>query len=155
MLLKMKFRILAVTQHNWHFPLKNDDKSAMNLLFTYFGYSRGTWRNLSCHIWIACFLFISTITLCEPAFLVQISSLSSNTDLSHLSNLIRSYGLLRTRSQDHQTHCQHGDKGYSQLIDIVNFCGKQHNISSSKKHMALIYCQWSNDLGFISRSSDN
>ena len=24
-------------------------------------------------------------------------------------------------------------KGYSQLIDIVNFCGKQGNISSSKK----------------------
>ena len=43
-------------------------------------------------------------------------------------------------------------KGYSQLIDIVNFCGKQHNISSSKKHMALIYCQWSNDLVFITRS---
>ena len=48
-----------------------------------------------------------------------------------------------------------GMKGYSQLIDIVNFCGKQHNISSYKKHMALIYCQWSNDLGFITRSSDN
>ena len=48
-----------------------------------------------------------------------------------------------------------GIKDYSQLIDIVNFCGKQHNISSSKKHMALIYCQWSNDLGFITRSSDN
>ena len=46
-------------------------------------------------------------------------------------------------------------KGYSQLIDIVDFCGKQHNISSSKKHMALIFCQWSNDLGFITRSSDN
>ena len=45
-------------------------------------------------------------------------------------------------------------KGYSQLIDIVNFCGKQHNISSSKIHMALIYCQWSNDLGFITRSSN-
>ena len=38
-----------------------------------------------------------------------------------------------------------GIKDYSQLTDIVNFCGKQHNISSSKKHMALIYCQWSND----------
>ena len=46
-------------------------------------------------------------------------------------------------------------KGYSQLTDIVNFCGKQHNISSFKKHMALIYCQWSNDLGFITRSSNN
>ena len=46
-------------------------------------------------------------------------------------------------------------KDHSQLIDIVNFCGKQHNIPSSKKHMALIYCQWSNDLGFITRSSDN
>ena len=46
-------------------------------------------------------------------------------------------------------------KGYSQLIDIVNFCGKQGNISSSKKHMALVYCQWSNDLGFITRSSNN
>ena len=46
-------------------------------------------------------------------------------------------------------------KGYSQLIDIVNFCGKQGNISSSKKHLALIYCQWSNDLGFITRSSNN
>ena len=46
-------------------------------------------------------------------------------------------------------------KGYSQKIDIVNFCGKQHNISSSKTHMALIYCQWSNDLGFITRSSNN
>ena len=42
-----------------------------------------------------------------------------------------------------------GIKDYSQLIDIVNFCGKQHNISSSKKHMALIYCQWSNDLGLL------
>ena len=30
MLLKMKFTILAATQHNWHFPLENDDKSAMN-----------------------------------------------------------------------------------------------------------------------------
>ena len=29
----------------------------MNLLVTYVGYSRGTWRNLSCHIWFACFLF--------------------------------------------------------------------------------------------------
>ena len=48
-----------------------------------------------------------------------------------------------------------GIKDYSQLIDIVNFCGKQHNISSSKKHMALIYCKWSNDLGFITRSSNN
>ena len=46
-------------------------------------------------------------------------------------------------------------KGYSQLIDIVNFCGKQGNISSSKKHMALVYCQWSNDHGFFTRSSDN
>ena len=63
-----------------------------------------------------------------------------------------SSGLRRSRSQDHQTHCQHGD---SKLIDIVNVCGKQHNISSSKKHMALIYCQWSKDLGLITRSSDN
>ena len=47
-----------------------------------------------------------------------------------------------------------GIKGYSQLIDIVNFYGKQDNISSSKKHMALI-CQWSNDLGLIARSSNN
>ena len=46
-------------------------------------------------------------------------------------------------------------KCYSQLIDIINFCGKQGNISSSKKHMALVYCQWSNDLGFITRSSNN
>ena len=35
-------------------------------------------------IWITCFLFISTITLWETAFFVQISCLSS--DLSHLSN---------------------------------------------------------------------
>ena len=42
-----------------------------------------------------------------------------------------------------------GIKDYSQLIDIVKFCGKQHNISSSKKHMALIYCQWSNELGLL------
>ena len=35
-------------------------------------------------IWITCFLFISIITLCQTAFFVQISYLSS--DLSHLSN---------------------------------------------------------------------
>ena len=46
-----------------------------------------------------------------------------------------------------------GIKGYSQLVDIVNFC--EHNISHSKNRMALIYCQWSNDLGFITRSSNN
>ena len=45
-----------------------------------------------------------------------------------------------------------GIKGYSQLVDIINFCG---NISPSEKHMALIYCQWSNDVGFITRSSNN
>ena len=48
-----------------------------------------------------------------------------------------------------------GIKGYSQLIDIVNFYGKQDNISSSKKHMALIFFQWSNDLGLITRSNNN
>ena len=69
-------------------------------------------------IWIACFLFVSYASL-----LFSFKYLVYN----------QTYGLGRTQSQDHQTHSQHGEKGYSQLVDIVNFCGKQQNISPSKK----------------------
>ena len=84
--------------------------------------------------------------ICDPAFFVHIIKHISITFVQLVNypvpKIIRCIVNMRI-------------KGYSQLTDIVNFCGKQGNISSSKKHMALVYCQWSNDLGFITRSSDN
>ena len=101
----------------------------------------------------SCLFLPSPMRAC---FFVQISCLSSNTNLSHLSILIRSYGLYTELDPKIIRRIVNMEiNGYSQLIDIVNFCGKQNNISSSKEHIALIYCQWSNDLGFITRSSNN
>ena len=94
-----------------------------------------------------------TDALCEPAFFVHIIKHRSITFLQLVNYPVRDYPELDPKIIRRIVNMR--IKGYSQLIDIVNFCGKQGNISSSKKHMALVYCQWSNDLGFITRSSSN
>ena len=95
------------------------------------------------HIWITCFLFISTVTLCQTAFFVQISCLSFIKHRSVTFVQLGRYILPELDLKIIRGIVNMGIKDYSQLIDIVNFCGKQHNISSSKKYMALmIYCQW-------------
>ena len=92
--------------------------------------------------------------LMRACFFVQISCLSSNTDLSHLSNyVVTDYAELDPKIIRHIVN--RGINGYSQLKDIVNFCGKHTIFHLLRKHMALIYCQWSNDLGLITRSNDN
>ena len=54
-------------------PLEMMTNRAMNLLFTYVGYSRGTWRNLSCHIWSSCFLSF----FCDDRMYQSIPSMTS------------------------------------------------------------------------------
>ena len=97
-----------------------------------------------------------TGALCEPAFFSNILFIIKHRSITFVQLVnyaVRDYPELDPKIVRRIVNMK--IKGYNQLIDIVNFCGKQRNISSSKKHMTLIYCQWSNDLGFITRSSKN
>ena len=76
------------------------------------------------YIWITCFLFISTITLWDCFF-------RSNILFIIKHRLTFFYAELNPKIIRRIVNM--GIKGYGQLVDIVNFCGKQHNISPSKK----------------------
>ena len=78
-------------------------------------------------IWIACFLFISTITM--RACFFSFKYLVYNQTQADI--FLRDYAELNPKIIRRIVNM--GIKGYSQLVDIVNFCGKQHNISPSKK----------------------
>ena len=72
-----------------------------------------------------------TDALCEPAFFVHIIKHRSITFVQLVN-----YPVTDSPGRDPKIIRRIVNvsiKGYSQLIDIVNFCGKQGNISSSKK----------------------
>ena len=75
-------------------------------------------------IWITCFLFISYASLRFSFKYLVYNQTQADIFLTDYAEL---------SPQDHQMPCQHGIKCYSQLVDIVNFCGKQHNFSPYKK----------------------
>ena len=75
-------------------------------------------------IWIACFLFISYASL-----LFSFKYLVYNQTQADI--FLTDYAELNPKIIRRIVNM--GIKGYSQLADFVNFCGKQHNISPSKK----------------------
>ena len=69
--------------------------------------------------------------ICDPAFFVHISKHRSITLVQLVNYPVTDYPELDPKIIRRIVNMR--IKGYSQLIDIVNFCGKQGNISSSKK----------------------
>ena len=72
-----------------------------------------------------------TAALCELAFFVHIIKHRSITFVQLVNYPVMDYPELDPKIIRRIVNMR--IKGYSQLIDIVNFCGKQGNISSSKK----------------------
>ena len=77
-------------------------------------------------IWIACFLFISTSPYASLLF--SFKYLVYNQTQADI--FLTDYTELNPKIIRRIVNM--GIEGYSQLVDIVNFCGKQHNISPSK-----------------------
>ena len=67
----------------------------------------------------------------RPCFFVHISKHRSITFVQLVNYPVTDYPELDPKIIRRIVNMR--TKGYSQLIDIVNFCGKQGNISSSKK----------------------
>ena len=70
--------------------------------------------------------------ICDPVFFVHIIKHRSITFVQLVNYPVRDYPELDPKIIRRIVNMPR-IKGYSQLIDIVNFCSEQGNISSSKK----------------------